>query len=245
MLSATIVVSSLVLWNLFIYDCLGAEHTEKAEAFSVPLQAFARVYKFKKYELDKDTEEKIMYYLPCDFLDEVYDSDLSDVVKTAFNEENYNKNKLDFYKLYFELLKKYPAVVIESLLSSSYGYFYYDNTVNKVITGIAPVGYSYSKDISLSTKPLINGALVKGIVYLVNDSENLFIKVLFSIGVYFSIYLILVVYNIKYKKSKYLIVFLPLLFLWATCIASPVNGELRYIYSLFVTMPLYIAISKM
>lgn len=50
-------------------------------------------------------------------------------------------------------------------------------------------------------------------------------------------------YNVYKKEYKKCLIYLPILFLWLTCLASPVFCEFRYIYSLFTCIPILIGIN--
>ena len=49
-----------------------------------------------------------------------------------------------------------------------------------------------------------------------------------------------VIYNKKYKS---IVIYIPIIILWLTTIASPVFGEFRYIYSMFTCLPILIGIN--
>ena len=48
---------------------------------------------------------------------------------------------------------------------------------------------------------------------------------------------------VNMKKYKKIIIFLPVLFVWFTALASPVFCEPRYVYSMFTCLPLFIGIA--
>ena len=66
---------------------------------------------------------------------------------------------------------------------------------------------------------------------------------IYSIGFMFT--LLILTFAMCYVKKQYklLLVYIPILALWLTVLASPVYAEFRYIYSLFVCMPIFIALS--
>ena len=64
----------------------------------------------------------------------------------------------------------------------------------------------------------------------------------FSIGFAFWIVLFLLCYCIYKKNYKYILIFVPILALWLTNLASPVCGEFRYMYSLFTCLPIYFSV---
>ena len=89
--------------------------------------------------------------------------------------------------------------------------------------------------------------LPSGIVRIMEWGENAYMEIpiygiLWSIGFYFWIMLLMLAITIKKKKN--ILPFLPVLALWGSLmIATPVYAEFRYIYSLIIGIPLFIAIS--
>ncbi len=100
------------------------------------------------------------------------------------------------------------------------------------------------KKVGIKESPIINSKIIDK---LMNDefiNKIPIINLLFSIGFVFWIILTCLTYLIYKKKYNLIILFCPVLFVWLTSIASPVFGEFRYVYSMFVTLPILIASVK-
>ena len=216
------------------------------EAFSIPLQQFARVMKYD--ELTEQEEQEIIKYtnLSKEEIINGYVSTLSDPIKGYFNEEYFSENKLKFIKLYFTLAFKHPKDTILAFIFNNYGY-YAPNSNN--IVGIQ----SFQDESVRSSEALKSevGIEVKtksvnknNIIQKLNDyvsNKNLPVVSLFatSIGLYFKIILLCVVYCIYKRQSKKILYIITIIFLWLTLLAGPVV-ELRYIYPIIILIPIYI-----
>ena len=65
----------------------------------------------------------------------------------------------------------------------------------------------------------------------------------FSIGMAFWIIIISLGYRILNKDYRGILIYLPILVLWLTIVASPVFCEYRYAYPLFTALPLYLGLN--
>ena len=66
-------------------------------------------------------------------------------------------------------------------------------------------------------------------------------SMILSIGFMFWINLIILMYVIYKKKYKNILIFIPILAMWLTTIASPVFCEYRYVFSMVVTLPVIVS----
>ena len=149
-----------------------------------------------------------------------------------YNKEVFDNNKEKYFKTWFSLVVEHPRIAIESYCISTLGYWYpgvrtwtTTRSVQKNSLGI----YQDSKGISALNKMILrDDDLSKDVPLL-----NLFL----SIGFGFWIMLFLLVFSMKKKKEK-IVFFAPLIGIWITMmIASPVYGEYRYVYSVFLSLP--------
>lgn len=218
-----------------IFNVLHIQDGPPREALSVPLQQIARTVKYKEEELTQRQKEVIYRYLPVDNIGEKYYPLISDSVKDQFNNELFQENKGDFFKVWFELLLKYPRIYIESFLAGSSGYWYPEE-----INWIIPDWIEYENaplEFQQSKKPIITLQTLEILQTRVNKRDIPIISMFFSIGFAVWTVLFLVIYAIYRKKYQLLLIFIPILALWLTTMASPVWCEYRYIYGLFTTLP--------
>ena len=239
---AVIFVSVLIiysaLWKGIIFNTLKVQESSIVEALSIPLQQIARVVRDNSDKLTIEEKETIYKFWPIDNLGEIYDPRLSDNVKWSMDSEALENNKGEFIKLWIGLFLKNPGTYIESFLCNSYGYWYPEAS-NWVASRV--ISESEDQDVqslNLKQTPIIEGKTVKNIDSYTESRKVPILSMLFSIG--FAMWLIFgqMTYIIYKKQYKFLLLFVPILFLWLTNLASPVFCEFRYMYSLFTCLPI-------
>ena len=72
------------------------------------------------------------------------------------------------------------------------------------------------------------------------NKENMIISWTTSLGLIMWLIFLIFGYTIYKKEYRYILAFTPIILLWLTCIASPVSGDLRYIYASYTTLPIYL-----
>ena len=243
-----IVILSYIIVKGPIFSILNIKEGGIKETLSVPLQQFARI---TKYQGDKLTDEErwaIYEFLPVENLGQLYNPELSDPVKSKFNNEAWENDKLNFFKLWGKLCLKYPKDAIESFLCNSYGYWYPE--AKGVVISYDFVDYTQYKnifdeelaesirDIKYEKSPIVKIQLIDDIKEGIDNRNIPVVSLLFSIGLYVWMLIICMGYVIYKKKYRYLLAYIPMIMLWLTTLASPVACEYRYIYSLFTCFPL-------
>lgn len=227
-----------VLWKGIFFKVLNVEEVSAVEALSVPMQQIARVVNCKEEKLTEAEKEQIHKFWPIDNLGEIYDSRLSDNVKWAADVNQINENKGEFISLWTKLLIKYPITYIESFLCNCYGYWY-PEAYNWVIARYAQIeDRPEVEELKLEKTPIIEGKLINKIWDLTEKRNVPVLSMVFSIGFAMWLVFIQMAYIIYKKKYKLLIIFVPILALWLTNLASPVYCEFRYMYSLFTCLPI-------
>lgn len=226
-----------------VYKGLGIEQGSTREALSIPIQQFARLMVTKEHELSEEQKNKIRQYLPIENFKELYMPVFADPIKSNFSEEGFEKDKLGLVKLYIELALQFPVETVESFIMGSYGY-YYPNTVGwGIYTGVNIEQFGAYEEYKFVQQPIIKIQILDKLNEFVNTRNLPIISMFLSIGFLFWIVLACITYLIYHKKYKYILIFLPLLFVWLTALASPVFGEPRYVYSLFTCLPPLLGIS--
>lgn len=231
-----ILASSLIIYfivNTTIFNILNATKGEVREALSIPMQQFARVVKYHKDELTEEEKEQIYKFIPTDNIEELYNPVLSDPIKSHFDSKAFSENKIEFMQLWIKLVIKYPRACIESFLCNSYGYWYPEaqnwvanRDVEKNNIGI----YQDSK---------IEGKIVRKIDAQIEKRNTSIFSMLFSIGFTFWMIIFCMGYCVYRKKYNILLLYMPIIILWLTTVASPVFCEFRYVYSFVTSLPMY------
>ena len=226
-----------------IYDLTGIKQGSTKEALSIPLQQFARLMSYKQEELSEEQKTKIRQYLPIENFEKLYNPVFSDPIKAQFSEEGFEKDKIGLVKLYLELTIDFPIETVKSFILGSYGY-YYPNTVGwGVYTGVNTEQFKEYDKYRFESKPIVKIETLDKINEFINTRDFPIVSMFVSVGFIFWMILACMIYIIYQKQYKKLIIFLPVLFVWLTALASPVFCEARYVYSMFTCLPLFIAIS--
>ncbi len=235
-----ITISGIIVVSFFsiktvIFNVLDVKDGSVREMLSIPLQQIARVQKYHTNELDEATNKTINSYFKYDGnIGDKYCPTLSDPVKDLLDDEYFEQNKTEFIKLWGELLIPYFKDYVESFISNSYGY-YYPEAVNWITC----------KDMEenrygIKFSQLIDGKLISKISSLTDRRDIPMVSMCLSVGMAFWLILLSLGYEIYMNRYKNIVIYIPILVLWLTLIASPVFCEYRYAYSMFTILPLYI-----
>ena len=243
-----ITVTPVILY-LLISTVLSAALTTATphhqEMLTVPIMQMARVYTYDKDSMTKEDITTLESYVPEENLVK-YTPRVSDLVKVGFNNELYEQNMADFWKLYFKLFKAHPMTYVNAWLLTSYGYWYPPANIN-VYKGTTVYTFTYDEssyfgyEVELpgerhSFIPLID----KFYRYISIGSFHTDHKVpalLFSPGLLIIIYLYVLAYRLYKRDYKNILPFLPILLVWLTVILGP-TYLVRYVAILWFALPL-------
>jgi hypothetical protein len=239
-----VLVSSVTIYLLFINVGLELLHVtpgNKREMFSIPFQQTARYVKYYGDDLtDKEREiiDKVLY---IDTLAERYSPVKADAVKNKFNALASKEDFSNYLKLWFKLLFRHPDAYIQAIANNIYGYFYpnttkwyiyykeYKDRLNE--TGI--FNYHYNNlDV---TRKILSG-------YGVAFPRIPIIGMFANIGFMVWMYLFMLVFLIKEKLNRYIVVLAPALSLILVCVAGPVNTYFRYTLPYVFAFPVTVAL---
>ena len=225
-----------------VFDKFNIAKSSSKEMLSIPMQQMARIVKYKGDELSEEDKNIIGQYINIDTAAENYDPTISDPIKNEFNDGTFNQDKLNLIKLYIKLAIKYPGETLEALVGNTYGYYYPEVVTYPLATGVYKSPFEAEQFMNLHENPIINIPVLDSMINAIYDKQIPIVSLIANIGFVFWIVLGIVFYNIYQKRYKYLLMFIPVGVLYLTCLASPVSGELRYIYAMFVSLPLFIGV---
>ena len=235
-----IVLAFYGLWKGPIFAIFDIDEGSVREALSIPLQQFARMS--KNENLTDDERWRIYKYLPVDNLGELYYPTISDQVKNNFDNEAFANDKIGFVKLWIKLCLKYPRSAVEAFLCNNYGYWY-PETVNWVVAReIYQSNLESEQALDLKTTPIIKIESLEKYNTILDRRDLPLNSMIYSIGFIFWVVMAMLMYAIYKKEYKLILIYIPVIVLWGTCLASPVFGEFRYIYSMFTCLPILIGI---
>ena len=207
------------------------------ENLGIPLRQISGVIA-KGYEIDSEDYNFVNKLVPIDIINEKYTPDSVDEIKFSnlFDNSFLEDNKSEFFRVWFNIFKKYPIEYTQIYLRSTYGFWYPESQgygVHKWAIENNDYGlYSNSKFNVLKINEIHNGFYNSPLLkYFISDAFC-FWGLLYAIG--------MVIYK---KKYNYIYPLLLPLFVWVTIvIATPVAYQPRYTFSLFCTFPFVIFI---
>jgi hypothetical protein len=107
-----------------VYSLMGIREGSPKEALSIPIQQIASVVYWDGDSLTEEERAEIDRYLPVDELRETYNFRISDPVKKLFHEDEYNKDKAGFFRIWLRLFRRFPTKYINTALTLNVPYWY-------------------------------------------------------------------------------------------------------------------------
>ena len=239
-----VLVSSITIYLLFSTVGLSILHVtpgNKREMFSIPFQQTARYVKYYGDDLNDEEKEIIDKVLYIDTIAERYDPVKADKVKYGFNALSSKEDFSNYLKLWGKLFFRHPDAYIEATANNIYGYFYpnttkwyiyykeYKDRLNE--TGIFDYHYN---NLNVTRSILFGYGKAFPRIPIIGMFAN--------IGFMVWMYLFMLVFLIKEKLSKYIVVLAPALSLILVCIAGPVNTYFRYTLPYVFAFPVTVAL---
>ena len=233
-----ITVVTILTYRFTIANMHNIQKGNPVETISICVQQIARTVKYNGDTLTQEEKIQIDKFFDVEKLGQLYDPYISDPVKGNFNSEYYVDNKLEFISLWFGLLLKYPIEYIEAFIYNNYGYWYPETWNFIVIKGFSSPEHSTLVKLDINSAPIIDSHVIQTIADITEKRNIPLISFLFSVGFSFWILVLCLGYNIYQGRIKNTLMFLPVILVWFTILASPVFCEYRYVYSIFITLPI-------
>ena len=232
-LSLAILVIALVIQGP-VFDSCGFNINKTSESMGIPIQQTAYILATdgKLSEEDAEVLSKIM---PFENWKLLYDPVVADTIKfdPSFDRSYFEENGGEFLKTYLHLVIQNPVKAVKGYMLSTMGFW--DIRESSSIAYICNFHFGNAE-------------------YFMSDYFDYYMDFSFKEMVeprkYLSaalfVWLLLFTVVICLSKHNYrgLIALLPTLGVWLTVmIATPVSFSFRYVYSLFLCMPLYLIIA--
>ena len=227
-----------------ISTAIGVEPGSVRAMLAIPLQQTARYVTTYPEDVTKEEKEALEAVLDYENISEIYDPLDYDYIKNSFAAkvdklpETEQKERLsNYFKAWFSMFLRHPGVYIEATLHGTYGYFdpfhsvkvksVYQFRTKEAIRDHFDVDY-----VIRSEKPR----------NLVKEWATLWLKLpgasqLMSPGMYTWLLLIAAGYLFYQKRGKGIFALVAPALNVAVCIASPINGLVRYAYPLLACLP--------
>lgn len=228
-----------VITDIWLPDYLGVVKGSEREMLSIPFQQTARYLLYFPEDVTEEERTAIDAVLPFDQIADLYYPEKSDAVKNKYRDTAGRKELKEYFKAWFSMLKKHPVTYAEAVLEGSYGYYYpFRNCTasERYFLYIQPAGggnmhwhYLFSKEVRDKME----------------SYADLWVKIpvlsqIMNPGTYTWLLLALAAYMIYRKNVKSILMYTASFMNVLICIASPVNGLMRYTLPLMACMPLLI-----
>ena len=243
----SLLVIPVVLY-LIVSSVLAAALTsgqkDNQEMLTVPIMQMARVYKYIADEMTEEEKAILTAYIPKENLDK-YTPRVSDHVKLGFNNNLYEQDKKNFWKVWKALLIKYPMTYVNAWFLTSYGYWYPPANIN-VYKGTTVFTFTYEDSSYFGYEVELPGERTSFIPPI--DSFYRYISIgtfhkdapvlalIFSPGLLALIYLFVFLYRLHRGNFTGIVPFLPMILTWMTVLLGP-TYLVRYVVILWLAIP--------
>ena len=244
------VVLYLALSGLLSVACR-TKGTHHQEMLTVPIMQLARVYAYDGASLSEQEKELIEAYIPKSNLDK-YTPRVSDMVKVDFNNELYEQNSSDFWKIWKAQLVKHPMAYVNAWLLTSYGYWYPPAIIN-VYKGNTVYSFTY-EDSSYFGYEVEPPGERKSLIPAIDDlyrylsigtfqQDYPVLHLFFGPGLYVFVYMFVFAYRLYKKRFGSILPFMPMILTFCTVLLGP-TYLIRYVLYLWLCIPLLLITGK-
>ena len=240
---------SIILLLIIIINCVLSNTFEKSkskEEYSIEMQYGTMIQQVVRATIDneaimnKEDVKKIKeFYNGKEDLSEVYCSYLGDRARGMkfINRPYFKEHKIEFLKLYLKMLTEYPISCVDAVLCLTSGYFDIEETRVSLWTESVPNTFD------IKNKPIYESRIVKFIEKIIDHQNIPLIGLIFSTSLPVWILISLLFLNLYNKRYDLILLILPLFIYFGTIILGPLNGEIRYVFYLYICLPFVIALS--
>lgn len=234
-------VACFGFWKLAALPLLHAEKIDPSNVYSVLEQQMARALNVHHGELtDGEMAEYTAYFDIGDIWDR-YRPHISDPVKRHFRNDLFEEDPGGFFTLWAKLGRRYPLDYIEAFLANNYGYWFPETRYVIIDYGVTPGEWDIG---DIHAAPVSSLPLIPRIFDYISGEKYEKIPLLplfFSRGACFWLWVFCGCWGL-WSRDRKLILVLAGLSLWLGILISPVYNEYRYVYGLFVGLPLLMAV---
>jgi len=234
-------VLSVVGWFMLnpALDMLGVEKGDLAESLSIPIQQVSCVIA-DGGELTQEEEQLLDRIVDLEEVPALYTNWISDPMKVEVRSKDYvyfQDNLSEYTKLWFRLGLRYPVAYVKAWVDQTKGYWNggYDYAMYSETVTDNP----YGVEKSVCGSPI--ASLFR--LYFGLSRHLIFFEPLHSIGLHVWVFLLCFVLNIRSRRELWIICVPLLLLLVGMWLGTPVFSCFRYVYPLFISMPLIVSTS--
>lgn len=235
--------------NTLLTVSLHAQAGENQEILTVPIQQLARTYKYTPEAFSEEEKTLLFRILPEDALAR-YNPRLSDPVKYFFNNQEYEKDRSQYAKLWLSVGMRKPLSYLNAWLMTSYGFWYPDTVIN-VYAGNSVFTFTYKDCSYFGYEVEEPGVRASKIPWLDEAYRRLSLEIqqekipvlsmLYSPGCLFWCFAFFFSYALYRRKYHILQAYVLVLLMWLTVILGPTYLP-RYVLIFWYALPLFVAV---
>ena len=228
-----------------------ADDSESQEIMTVPIQQMVRTYVYSPETYTEEEKELLFELIPEEDMD-LYNARLSDLVKSKFNNQTFNQNKMKYLSLWTKIGLKKPMIYLNAWLMTSYGYWYPDAVIN-VYGGNAVYTFTYKDSSYFGFETEYPGVRESKFPWLEEQYRRMSLELyqqkvpavsmLFSPGCLFWVFMFVLCFLMQKGSWDKVLPLCGILMLWLTAVLGP-TYLVRYVLILWFALPVLAAETK-
>lgn len=218
------------------------------EMLTVPIQQLARTWNYSPETFREKEAEQLFAYLAEEEL-ETYNPRISDIIKSKFDNEAFQQDKAEFFKLWAAIGLRKPSTYLNAWLLTSYGFWYPDAVIN-VYGGNAVYTYTYEDSSYFGFETEIPGIRESKFPWLEEQYRRMSlelyqqrlpgISMLFSPGFLFWVFAFCLGFLLYRRQWQRLIPLMLIFLVWLTFLLGP-TYLVRYVLILWFALPVIVS----
>lgn len=230
LISTISLICSVVIIQGPIYTIFHIKGANFIESVAIPFQQISYSVKNGGEIEDKD-REFLNQIMPIEFLNSTYKPLNFDVIKwnDQFNNLFFHTHKIEFIKLWFHLLPKNIKNYTQAYLLQTLGYWDVKKSSN--VAYVQPYTWPMHTDL-VEQQDVVNNLFHFSVRSLIDSFP------IISSAIFIWIFFLSLTITCLNKKYKFLILYVPGLFVWIPImIGVPIAFSLRYVYIFVLMLP--------
>lgn len=227
---------NICAWNSVTKEKMKIATPFTKEMLSIPLQQSARYVRDYTDDISESEVNALSSFLDYRNLAKLYDPQISDAVK-GYNVPIDKDTFIAYLGAWKSMFLKHPDAYFQATLNNTFGY-YYPFCQMSHRSNVFYIGHDampdFKNDYMFSYyihRVMLDWSRLWSNIPVLSQATNS--------GIYSWFLLFFIGYMAKFKRNKLLLALNIPVLLFCVCLASPVNGDIRYALSLVSTFPIY------
>ena len=228
-----------------------ADDSESQEIMTVPIQQMVRTYVYSPETYTVEEKEMLFEIIPEENM-RLYNARLSDLVKSKFQNDTFNQDKMKYLNLWIKVGMRKPMIYLNAWLMTSYGYWYPDAVIN-VYGGNGVYTFTYKDSSYFGFETEYPGVRESKFPWLEEQYRKISLELyqqkvpavsmLFSPGFFFWVFMFVFCFLMQKGSWDKVLPLSGILMLWLTAVLGP-TYLVRYVLILWFALPVMVAETK-